>query len=218
MWRMVRNPESDRSSGIIVETVAGNRAGITDKVLDPFNLIVTLPSFRPACCRQAGMTTRRERTGCYPDNPFAIPDKRLTAAPAVIPAKAGIQWFNNSFSRSGNDNRCDNRRRVSGKTCRPFTTAPLPSWIPAFAGMTTGVNHGAPSPLLFYGSALQRLRFPHKKMPAKRAFHKRSEGQDEMARNAGPDPGRRLPYTLGVGNLHIKMLLHALHIIPWREG
>ena len=52
MWRMVSNSESDRSSGIIVETVAGNRSGVTNKVLDPFNLI---------------------------------------AAPAVIPAKAGIQ-------------------------------------------------------------------------------------------------------------------------------
>ena len=27
-----------------------------------------------------------------PDSPFAMPDKCLTAAPAVIPAKAGIQW------------------------------------------------------------------------------------------------------------------------------
>ena len=132
MWRMVRNPESDRSSGVIVETVAGNRSGVTNKVLDPFNLIAALPSFRPApaCCRQAGMTTRRERTGCYPDSAFAIPDKRLTAAPAVIPAKAGIQWFNNSFSRSGNDNRRDNRTRAFGKTCHPFTIAPPPSWIP----------------------------------------------------------------------------------------
>ena len=97
MWRMVRNPESDRSSGIIVEAVAGNRLGITDKVPDPFNLV---------------------------------------AIPTVIPAQAGIQWFNNPFPRSGNDNRCDNRLRASGKIGHPFTTAPPPSWIPAFAGMT----------------------------------------------------------------------------------
>ena len=31
--------------------------------------------------------------GCYPDSPFAMPDKCLTSAPFVIPAKAGIQWF-----------------------------------------------------------------------------------------------------------------------------
>ena len=30
---------------------------------------------------------------CHSDNPFAIPDKCLTSAPAVIPAQAGIQWF-----------------------------------------------------------------------------------------------------------------------------
>ena len=29
----------------------------------------------------------------HSDNPFAIPDKCLTSAPAVIPAQAGIQWF-----------------------------------------------------------------------------------------------------------------------------
>ena len=30
------------------------------------------------------------------------------SASSVIPAKAGIQWFNNPFPRSGNDNRNDN--------------------------------------------------------------------------------------------------------------
>ena len=35
-----------------------------------------------------------ERTGRLPSRqPFAIPDKCLTVAPSVIPAKAGIQWF-----------------------------------------------------------------------------------------------------------------------------
>ena len=31
----------------------------------------------PAC---AGMTARREKVGCYPDNPSVIPDKCLTSA------------------------------------------------------------------------------------------------------------------------------------------
>ena len=39
-----------------------------------------------------------------------------------------------------------------------------------------------------------------------------------MARDAGPSPGRRPPHTLGVGNLHIKMLLHAFYVVPRREG
>ena len=41
----------------------------------------------------AGTTTKREQVGCHPDSPYAMPDKCLTAAPPVIPAKAGIQWF-----------------------------------------------------------------------------------------------------------------------------
>ena len=45
----------------------------------------------------AGMTTRREKVGCYPDSPFAMPDKFLTSAPFVIPAQAGIQWFRPSI-------------------------------------------------------------------------------------------------------------------------
>ena len=35
----------------------------------------------PAC---AGMTTKREKVDCQPDNPFAIPDRCLTSAPAFI--------------------------------------------------------------------------------------------------------------------------------------
>ena len=35
----------------------------------------------PAC---AGMTTKREKVDCQPDNPSAIPDRCLTSAPAVI--------------------------------------------------------------------------------------------------------------------------------------
>ena len=65
----------------------------------------------------------------------------------------GIQWFNNPFPRSGNDNRGDNRLRASGKTGHPFTTAPPPSWIPAFAGMTVEANNGALLILLLRVSA-----------------------------------------------------------------
>ena len=50
-----------------------------------------------------------------------MPDKFLTLASSVIPAKAGIQWFNKPFPRSGNDNRNDNRTRASVKPCHPFT-------------------------------------------------------------------------------------------------
>ena len=39
------------------------------------------PSWIPAC---AGMTTSREKAGCHPDNPFAMPDQCLTPARAVI--------------------------------------------------------------------------------------------------------------------------------------
>ena len=70
------------------------------------------------------METRGEQAGCPPDNPFAIPVEFLTPTPSVIPAQAGIQWFNYPFPRSGNDNRCDNWMRAFGQTGHPFTSRP----------------------------------------------------------------------------------------------
>ena len=39
------------------------------------------------------MTTRREKVGFHPDSPLLLLINYLTLTPAVMPAKAGIQWF-----------------------------------------------------------------------------------------------------------------------------
>ena len=76
--------------------------------LHPPTFLSWIPAF-------AGMTTKRKQAACHPDSPFAMPDKCLNAAPAVMPEKAGIplpsfrrrpesSGVDKPFPRSGNDN------------------------------------------------------------------------------------------------------------------
>ena len=56
------------------------------------------PAVIPACRRQAEAGIQ----------PLRHPPVSRNPNETVIPAQAGIQWFNNPFPRSGNDNTNDN--------------------------------------------------------------------------------------------------------------
>ena len=56
---------------------------------------------------------------CYPDSPF------------VIPAQAGIQWFNKPFPHSGNDNQRDYPTRHPASLPSLYLPASSPGFEPS---------------------------------------------------------------------------------------
>ena len=117
------------------------------------------------------MTTGRKQAGCHPDSPFAMPARFLTSAPSVIPAQAGIQWFNYDMpARAGmtapvipaslNTAGCpgpgvNGCRILRGRTAWPACSCHsrtagmdyVNHWIPACAGMTEGAIDPVRQPL-----------------------------------------------------------------------
>ena len=73
----------------------------------------------------------------------AYPFAAYITSPPSLRRRPESSGLNHPFPQSGNDNHSnDNRTRASGKACHSFTIASPLSWIPAFAGMTTGVEMG----------------------------------------------------------------------------
>ena len=66
----------------------------------------------------------------------------LTSTSPVIPAKAGIQWFRQAIPRIAGMTTGTTTEHAVRQNLPSLHHPGLPSWIPAFAGMTTGVRMG----------------------------------------------------------------------------
>ena len=110
------------------------------------------PVVIPACLQQAG---EGPPTGVYAcmdasvDSSFRWNDNGGHYGHFVIPAKAGIQWFRQSIPACRRQAGMTTRAGYSIFKCRhpaksqhPSNIPAPPAWIPASAGMTTGVGVG----------------------------------------------------------------------------
>ena len=148
--RAVSGTKAEESSGLdkpFPQSGNVNRTWASDERRHPINFSIhSLPGFHSWIPAFAGMTTGVGMGLLPSDSPFAMPHKFLTLAPPSFRRRPESSGLDKPFPQSGNDS----RTWASDERRHPINPAipSLPgfhSWIPAFAGMTTGVGIGLSS-------------------------------------------------------------------------